>query len=318
MKASVQLLRQLGLPVFNDENELASLIHVSPALIKAIVISPEKFYKKYRIRKANGTWRRIKQPNRNLKGIQAWILRSILDRINAMNVTKYATAYVKGKHITDNVVDHRNNRYFICLDLEDFFPSISMRRVRKKFSIMGYSSRASHILSRLCTCESNLPQGAVTSPALSNLVASQLDRRIGGYAAKTNMTYTRYSDDITLSSNNRTVIRNSLSRILKIIKTEHFTPNLSKLRVLGPGMRCAITGLVKHDTEELFGVGTKKKRQMRAVIHHYVSGSENDVKYSSEVSIYGWLEYLRFVDKASYEQMNNYLIKIIQKSIASK
>lgn len=183
---------------------------------------------------------------------------------------------------------------------------------------MGYSSRASFILGGLCTCEGNLPQGAVTSPALSNLVASQLDRRIGGYASKTNMTYTRYSDDITLSSNDRTVLRKALSRILKIVKTEHFKPNLNKLRMLGPGKRCAITGLVKHDTEERFGIGTKKKRQMRAIMHRYVFGSESDAKYNSAESIYGWIEYLRIVDKDSYEQMNVYLTKIIQKSIASK
>lgn len=315
MKTNVQLLKTLGLPVFNKEEELASLMHISPSVIKAIVIAPEKFYKKYRKRKSNGKWRRIKQPNRALKGIQAWILRNILDRINP---TQYATAYVKNKNIVDNVQDHRFNRYFISLDLEDFFPSISTRRVMKKFSIMGYSDRASFILGNLCTCESNLPQGAVTSPALSNLVASQLDRRIGGYASKTNITYTRYSDDITLSSNNRIILRKALSRILKIIKTEHFTPNLNKLRVLGPGKRCAITGLVKHDTEERFSVGKKKKREMRAVMHHYIFDSESDAKYNSAESIYGWIEYLRVVDKNSYEQMNTYFNKIIQKSKTSK
>lgn len=317
MKTNVELLRTLGLPVFDNEEELASLMHILPGLIRAVVISPGKFYKKYRIRKSNGKWRRIKQPNRDLKGIQAWILRNILDRINAIYTTKYATAYVKGKRITGNVSGHSNNRYFISLDLEDFFPSISTRRIIKKFSIMGYPSRASFILGSLCTCEGNLPQGAVTSPALSNLVASQLDRRIGGYASKTNMTYTRYSDDITLSSNNRAVLRKALSRILKIIKAEHFTPNLNKLRVLGPGKRCAITGLVKHDTEEHFGIGAKKKREMRAVMHHYVLSSESDVKYNSAESIYGWIEYLRVVDKDSYEQMNTYLNRLIEKSVAS-
>jgi hypothetical protein len=315
MNIDAQRLRTLGLPVFYDEFDLASLIHITPSLIKSIVISPEKFYRTYRKRKCNGKWRRINQPNRDLKGIQAWILRNILDRINP---TQYATAYVKNKSIVDNVLEHHNNRYFISLDLEDFFPSISTSRVIKKFSIMGYSSRASFILGRLCTSEGNLPQGAVTSPALSNLVASQLDRRIGGYTSKTNITYTRYSDDITLSSNNRIVLRKALSRILKIIKTEHFKPNLNKLRVLRPGKRCAITGLVKHDTEERFGIGMKKKRQMRAVIHRYVSGSKSDAKYNSAESIYGWIEYLRVVDKDSYEQMNAYLNKIIQKSIASK
>ena len=308
-----ELLRILGLPIFENEEELASLMHISPSIIKVIVLHPQRFYKKYRIRKSSGKWRSIKQPSRGLKGIQAWILRSIIEKIEP---SIYATGYIKMKNIYYyNVLQHCNNRYFMSLDLEDFFPSISTRRVIKKFEIIGYSSKASYILSRLCTFEGNLPQGAVTSPCLSNWIASQLDRRIGGYAARTNMIYTRYSDDITLSSNNRILLRKSLSRILKIIKTEHFTPNLKKLRVMGPGNRCAITGLVKNDTEACFGIGTKKKRVMRAVIHNYVFKSQTDVKYNTDDSIYGWIEYLRVVDQSSYDQMNLYINKIIEKSV---
>lgn len=307
-----ELLRIWGLPIFENEEELASLMHISPSIIKVIVLHPQRFYKKYRIRKSSGKWRSIKQPSRRLKGIQAWILRSIIEKIEP---SIYATGYIKMKNIYYNVLQHCNNRYFISLDLEDFFPSISTRRVIKKFEIIGYSSKASYILSRLCTFEGNLPQGAVTSPCLSNWIASQLDRRIGGYAARTNMIYTRYSDDITLSSNNRMLLRKSLSRILKIIKTEHFTPNLKKLRVMGPGNRCAITGLVKNDTEACFGIGTKKKRVMRAVIHNYVFKSQTDVKYNTDDSIYGWIEYLRVVDQSSYDQMNLYINKIIEKSV---
>lgn len=314
MNTRRELLRILGLPIFEKEEELASLMHISPSIIKVIVLHPERFYKKYKIRKSSGKWRSIKQPSRDLKGIQAWILRSIIEKI-APSI--YATGYIKKKNIYFNVLQHCDNRYFISLDLEDFFPSISTRRVIKKFEIIGYSSKASYILSRLCTFEGNLPQGAVTSPGLSNWIASQLDRRIGGYAARTNIIYTRYSDDITLSSNNRILLRKSLSRILKIIKTEHFTSNLKKLRVMGPGNRCAITGLVKNDTEARFGIGIKKKRIMRAVIHNYVFKSQTDVKYNTDDSIYGWIEYLRVVDQSSYDQMNLYINRIIEKSVTA-
>ena len=102
----------------------------------------------------------------------------------------------------DNVSPHKTNRYFICIDLEDFFPSISLNRVRKLFLLLGYSTRAVNILTRLCTCGEGLPQGAVTSPAISNLVVSKLDRRIGGYTSRRNIAYTRYADDITISCNN--------------------------------------------------------------------------------------------------------------------
>ncbi len=313
MKSNVALLRLMNLPIFSKENELASLMHVKPGLIVTLNGFSHKFYRRYNIRKSDGSLREIRQPRRDLKGIQAWILRNILDRLTA---SIYATAYIKGKDISDNVSPHRNNRYFMCLDLEDFFPSISIRRVVKTFSLIGYSRKASSLLARLCSCRGNLPQGAVTSPSLSNLIAAKLDRRIAGYTSKRNITYTRYADDITLSSNNPVVLCQALPRILKIVKSEHFKPNMSKFRVLGPRRRCSITGLVKNNSEAKFGIGQKKKRQMRAVMHHCLFGLSNDAKYTSETSIIGWLNYLKGVDEESYEQMNGYWNRLRQKSIS--
>lgn len=325
MKGNNQLLRLMNLPVFSNEEELASLIHVDSKKIKLFSTFPHRYYKKYKVKKSNGGFREIKQPTKDLKGIQAWILRNILDKLSS---STYATAYIKKKNIADNVSPHCINRYFICLDLEDFFPSISIRRVAKVFSTIGYSKKGASVLAKLCTCdggliydgvfhptfEGDLPQGAVTSPSLSNLIAAKLDRRIAGYTSRRNIIFTRYADDITLSSNNPRVLCQSLQRILKIIKSEHFKPNMDKLRVLGPRKRCSITGLVKDSSESKFGIGRKKKRQMRAVIHHFLFNLSKDKKYLSEESILGWLNYLHTVDKRSHEQMNNYWNRLISKS----
>lgn len=311
MGSNLALLRLMNLPVFSKEKELAALIHVKPELVGAINRSPHKFYRRYKIAKSDGSLREIRQPRRDLKGMQAWILRNILDKLNT---SAYATAYVKKKNILDNVSPHCNNRYFISLDLEDFFPSISMRRVAKIFSLIGYSKGASSVLARLCTCHSNLPQGAVTSPSLSNLIAAKLDRRIAGYTSKRNITYTRYSDDITLSSNNHFVLCKSLPLILKIIRSEHFKPNMSKLRILGPRKRCSITGLVKNSSEPKYGIGKRKKRQMRAVMHHYLFNLGSDMKYTSEASLIGWLSYLKAVDGDSFRQMNSYWSQLKERS----
>ncbi len=286
-------------------------MHVDPALLVAISRKSRRFYRIYTIPKNSGGKREIRQPNKTVKAIQAWILRSILDKLES---SPYATAYVRRKGLSDNVLPHRFNRYFICIDLKDFFPSISSRRVAKVFSLLGYSRSAATILSRLCTCKGNLPQGAVTSPALSNLIASKLDRRIAGYTSKRNIVYTRYSDDITLSSNNRRELIKSLPVILNIIKTEHFKPNLDKLRVLGPRRRCYITGLVKNSQEAKFGIGKWKKSRMRAVMHHHVFNLKTDVKYTSETSILGWLNYVEHIDRDSYAQMNRYWNRLREKS----
>ena len=196
MKNNIQLLRLMNLPVFSDVDELADLIHMRSATLMNFVVLPDKFYRRYTIPKPSGGVREIRQPRKDLKGIQAWILQNILNKLAS---SSYATAYIKKKNISNNVLPHRNNRYFVCIDLEDFFPSISIRRVANIFSLIGYSNNAAFVLARLCTCHGHLPQGAVTSPSLSNLIAAKLDRRIAGYTSRRNITYTRYSDDITLS-----------------------------------------------------------------------------------------------------------------------
>ena len=311
MKSNLELLRLMDLPVFSDESELATIIHVDPRLIKAITGYSRSFYRAFKLPKSTGGFRAILEPNKKLKAIQAWVLRNILDRLSP---SPFATAYIAGRNISDNTKPHRNNRYFVCLDLEDFFPSISVRRVTKIFSLLGYSKRAASSLAMICTCRGKLPQGAVTSPSLSNLIGAKLDRRIAGYASRRNIIYTRYSDDITLSSNNRVVLCKTLRRILKIIKSEHFRPNTKKLRIIGPRKSCNITGLIKNNSESRFGIGRKKKRQMRAVMHHNVFARKPDPDYQNESSIVGWLSYLKSVDEISYAQMLSYWTRIRAKA----
>jgi hypothetical protein len=303
MKSNVELLKLMNFPVFSDEKELACLIHVSLGLIRILSKFSHRYYKKYKIPKSNGGFREIKQPRKDLKAIQAWILRNILDRLSP---SSFATAYIRRKNIQDNVFPHRNNRYFVSIDLEDFFPSISMRRVAKIFSLIGYSRKAASILAQLCTCDGNLPQGAVTSPALSNLITAKLDRRISGYTSRRNMIYTRYADDITISSNNPTILCQALPRIINIIKSEHFKINLKKLRVLGPRRRCSITGLVKNNSVSKFGIGRKKKRELRAIMHYIALKRTPTGKYRNEKSVIGWLNYLKSVDVESFGQMKKY------------
>lgn len=308
---NIPLLRLIGLPVFSDVSELAETMHVMPGVIKKHTEDKLISYDSFTIPKYDGTSRQIRAPKKDLKAIQAWILRNILD---SLAKSPYATAYTQGRSILDNVLPHINNRYYICIDLEDFFPSISIRRVFKLYSHLGYSKEAAEILTHLCTFKGSLPQGAVTSPAISNLIASKLDRRIAGYTSKRNIIYTRYADDITLSSNNRNLLHQSLSRIIKIIKTEHFRVNNEKLRILGPRTRVAITGLIKNSSEARFGIGRKNKRHMRAVIHNHFLNQVKDSKYPTESSICGWMAYLKHVDLDMFTRMNQYFEKIKESS----
>lgn len=305
MSLNTQRLRLMGLPVFNNAQELADLIHIEASLLREIRSHSHRYYRKYTIKKRDGGRRPIRQPSKTLKGIQAWILWHILDKLTP---SPYATAYIRGRRLLSNVTPHRNNRYFVCMDIEDFFPSISRNRITTLFELLGYSRKVAMLLSGLCTCSRNLPEGAVTSPALSNLAVAKLDRRLAGYTSRRNVTYTRYSDDLTFSSNNYVVLSKSIAMCLQIVRSEHFRPH--KVRAFGPRQRCLITGLVKNSSASQFGIGTRKKREMRAIMLRLVRGKKVDAKYSTQESIEGWLSYVKSVDQISYDQMNRYWSKI--------
>jgi RNA-directed DNA polymerase len=298
--ASMQLL---GFPTFRSVRELAALIRIDARRLNLIVSRPERFYRKYRIPKRRGGWRLIHSPNKEMKAVQAWILRNILDKLST---SPYATAYVKGRGLLDNVSPHMSNRYFLSVDIRNFFPSVGSFRVRHLFETVGYSKLAANNLSRICSYFSRLPQGAVTSPTLSNLICLRLDRRLAGLVSRRNVVFTRYADDITLSTNNRNVLPRLLPLVYQILREEGFEPHQEKTRILGPRTRCAITGLVKNSSDPAFGVGKRKKTAMRAVIHNFLARGRAHPDYPSEASIEGWVQFLKNVDTASYTQMLRY------------
>ena len=298
--ASMQLL---GFPSFNTVKALAELMRIDSRRLSVLASRPERFYQKYRIPKRRGGWRQIYSPNKELKAVQAWILRNILDKLST---SPYATAYVKRRGLLDNVSPHMNNRYFLSVDIRNFFPSVGALRVRQLFQTLGYSKLAANKLGRLCSYFSVLPQGAVTSPALSNLICLRLDRRLAGLVSRRNVVFTRYADDITFSTNNRNALPRLLPSVYRILRDESFEPHKEKTRVLGPRNRCLITGLVKSSSHPVFGIGRKKKVEMRAVIHGFLAHGRSNPGYPSEASIEGWVQFLKNVDPASYSQMARY------------
>lgn len=296
-------MQLLGFPVFDTIGELAALIRIDAGRLSVLAGRPECFYRTYRIPKKRGGWRSIHSPSKELKAVQAWILRNIL---NKLSTSSYATAYVNGRRLLDNVSPHVSNRYFLSVDVRDFFPSVRSFRVRQLFETIGYSRSATNILGRLCSYFSGLPQGAVTSPSLSNLVCLRLDRRLAGLASRKNVVFTRYADDITFSTNNRNVLPRLLPSVYRILRDEGFEPHEDKTRILGPRTRCLITGLVKDSSDPAFGIGRRKKLAMRAIMHNFISKGRVSQDYPSEASIEGWIQFLKNVDAASYEQMTRY------------
>lgn len=313
MDGNIRLLRLLDLPVFSDPSELADVIHVDKVELRLFnrYAYAGHYYANYQIPKGSGGMRSIHEPGRRLKGIQAWILRNILDKLAP---SPYATAFRRGMGLTENVAPHQSSRYFLCLDIADFFPSIRVWHVSRIFRLVGYCDRAARTLANLCTCKGELPQGGVTSAAISNIVAGSLDRRLGAFCARRNIVYTRYADDMTFSSNNPQSLTRSFPMFKKIVETSGFCLNARKQRFSGPRRRCQVTGLVKNHSEPRFGIGRRKKRQMRAAMHNFLIKRVGRAPYATQAAIEGWLSYAKSVDPESAAQMSRYYDRLVAAS----
>lgn len=202
-----------------------------------------KNYQVFFIPKSSGKWRKIEAPCDRLKLIQDWIKIEILDKIE---VSKYAKGFVKECSILHNAVEHVNQELVINVDIKDFFPSISYSQVYKVFFYAGYTKQVSYLLAKLCTNNSDvLPQGAPTSPALSNIVCYKLDRRMSSLADKESGKYSRYADDITFSG--RKTLRTILPLIKRIIEEEGYAVNENKVRLQYRNGRQSVTGLTVNN-----------------------------------------------------------------------
>ncbi len=156
----------------------------------------EPRYREFTIPKRSGGDRRILAPDDDLKRLQRRILRRLLRRLKAHPA---ATGFERGKSIVTNAKAHLGQAVVLNFDLKDFFPATRAKRVKRYFRRIGWNRPATKLLLRLLTYEGGLPQGAPTSPRLSNLVNYRLDARLAGMAAALGGVYTRYADDITFS-----------------------------------------------------------------------------------------------------------------------
>lgn len=221
-------------------------------------------YQEFVIRKKSGGERKINAPVKGLKSIQK-ALNYLLQCVYIPH--EAATGFVLNKSIVDNARLHSGNHCTFNIDLKDFFPSIDLHRVKaclklSPFDLTGEREPLAFLIANLCCTELEverfkegkwkkeilpvLPQGAPTSPIITNIVCNKLDRRLTGLAKRFNINYSRYADDITFSSKHNVYQRNSdfINELHRIIESQNFTINEKKTRLQKAGHRQEVTGLV--------------------------------------------------------------------------
>ncbi len=262
------------LPALFNVAHLARRWNVSERYLQWVAHNPRGFYREFRIPKKNGAQRVILAPTGFLRARQDWILEKILNRQRSHAA---ARGFVRGCSILDNARPHAGRRVVVGIDLQDFFPSITHRQVRRVFERIGYPYRVANLLANLCTVDGRLPQGAPTSPALSNLVALNLDRRLDGLRRKMKFRYTRYADDLTFSSNHPRLPA-LLPFFKQIIREEGFAVNERKVRVMRAGARQEVTGVVVNEQPNL---PREQRRRLRAAVHRLKTQGEQFVNLKS-------------------------------------
>lgn len=235
-------------------------------------------YKTFEIPKKSGGTRQICSPCGNLKWFQICI-NEILKVL--YTPSPYAMGFVCGRSIVDNARMHTNQNYVFNVDLKDFFPSIDQARVWKRLQLapFNFNQTISAIIAGLCSMSSIryvedkpfgkcyvLPQGAPTSPLLTNAICDTLDRRLHGLAKRFGLHYSRYADDITFSSMHNVYQPESVFRkeLERIITEQYFTINSKKIRLNHCSKRQEVTGLTVGTK---INVSRKYVKDLRSILH---------------------------------------------------
>jgi retron-type reverse transcriptase len=248
------------------------------------------------IRKPGGGIRLLEAPKRELKDLQRQVLHHILERVPAHPA---AHGFRPGRSALTAATPHTGRDVVVRFDLESFFTSVSAGRVYGIFRTAGYPEPVAHALAALCTTVTpasvlrqaptagagpdagdaadrrrrllrhlatpHLAQGAPTSPALANLSAYRLDRRLTGLAARLDATYTRYADDLVFSGGRHLRRVDRIERIVvDIVRDEGFRLHRGKSRAATAGQRQSVLGLVVNERPN---VRRTEYDRLRAVLH---------------------------------------------------
>ena len=336
-------LEKLNLPYFENTVEFSEKIGKSISELRFLAfqrsVSKVSQYHNYYVPKKSGGKRLISAPKPKLKATQNWIKENILDKIE---VNQHVHGFVKERSILTNAEPHQNKNLVISLDLKDFFPSISYKRVKGLFQKLGYSEQLSTIFALLTTHnetdklnvdgeiyyankdkERFLPQGSPASPAITTLIAYKMDKRLEGLAKKLGFTYTRYADDLTFSSDldlkndnkkeTDKIIGSLLYFVKKVATSEGFEVHPDKTHIMRKGNQQKVTGIIVNGNEEnKLGIDRKTLRKFRAFLHQTsktgwrVNEQHKDKKWGTHAdpkqAALGFASFIKMVDAEKGEK----------------
>lgn len=264
----------------HDVEELARRLGVPAAELRAV----RPAYREFTVPKRSGGARRLAAPEPALKTLQRRILRRLLGRLQAHPA---AAGFERGRSIVTNALPHAGRAVVVRMDLKDFFESTSALHVSKYLRKIGWNAEAAELLTRLCTHKDGLPQGAPTSPRLSNLVNIHMDARLAALAKKFDAVYTRYADDMTFSfaKDNPRAVHAVVRTTKRIVGDEGYEMHVrKKLQIRRRHEQQRVTGLVVNARPNL---PRRTRRWLRAVAYR-AAGTGDKEATLTPAQLIGW------------------------------
>ncbi len=332
--ANPEKLSKYGLTNYAEAKDLAKAMGITLGQLRFLSynrkVSKVSHYKRFYMPKKSGGQRLISAPMPRLKAAQYWVLTNILYKIPTHDA---ACGFKPETSILTNAIPHQNQDLVINLDFKDFFPTITFRRVKGVFINLGYSEHIATILAAICTepdvdeveldgttyytakGERHLPQGAPTSPAITNILCYKLDARLAGTAKALGFKYTRYADDLSFSTSGDTTenLKKLLWRIRQTVKEEGFLLHPDKTRIMRKGARQEVTGIVVNNQ---LGIDRKKLKRFRALLHQVrLSGWDGKKWGASEdivASVWGYANFVKMVKPLQGERFLAEIKELLQ------
>ncbi len=319
-------LRVLDLPVLKSAEEVAAALEIETSQLAWLTYhraaAPLDHYQHFTIPKKSGGTRKISSPKAKLRRAQSWLLENVLTKVPVHDA---AMAFRPKLNIAHNAQIHAGANVIVRLDFKDFFPSITFKRVKWMFQNLGFNEGVSTIFALISTeaprveltldgqkhfvavTERFLPQGACTSPAITNILCRVLDKRLEGAAQKLGFVYTRYADDLVFSSKAEKCDARAMRDLATtIINDEKFEINGEKTAILRTKGRQTVTGLVVNAQNSDGGkprVSRRDIRNFRAFLHQYeLRGREAMTEKIGQDALSYARGYLSFIHMVSAEQ----------------
>ena len=262
-------------PELADEAAILTHLGMSPVELKKIWWYRAKMYNTFELVGTGGKTRVINAPNDRLKYLQ----RQLVELLEPLyRVRNPVHGFVAERSVKTNALSHLRRSFILNIDLQDFFPSISENRIVGLLRSLGIDARVADIIGRLCCLDACLPQGAPTSPVISNMICFRLDKQLMNLAKTARCIYTRYADDLTFSSYQpmtslfegavplpgRVSPEQLAPALTTILSANGFTLNPKKSHYADRHSRRMVTGL---KVNELLNVDRHYVRNVRAALH---------------------------------------------------